>query len=279
MLSMWKLLTATTLLSSVVFAQSSDDMLIKHLEKNFKNNPSIKELSVHIVDKTTLQKPAGWSGYIVRVDANVVQNGQKKDVSQKMIWFANKEGVLSPELFDMKTGQSLKDLVTPSFKEEFYTKANFLYGNKNAKHKVALFSDPLCPFCRKFIPEAIEEMKKSPEKFAIYYYHLPLEGLHPAAVPLAKAAIVAEHQGKKDVVLNLYKVDVDSRESDVSKILEAFNKTMKTDIKPKDLEQEYVLKQYEADRKIADELMVRGTPSVFFDGKADKTKRKYQKVK
>lgn len=277
MLSMWKLLATTTLLSSALVAQNSDELVKEYLEKNFKNNPNVKSLSITIVDKTPLVDPKGWEGYIIRVDATVEAQGQKRDVSQKMVYFA-KDNILAPDLFDMDTGESLKGLVQPSFKKEFYTKENLIYGDVNAKHRVAIFSDPLCPFCSRFVPKAIEDMKKDPKKFAIYYYHFPLAGLHPAAVELAKAAIVVEQNGRKNVVLDLYKVKIDSKERDVKKILAAFNKTLGTKVQEKDLLKASVVKQFEEDQRIAREMMVQGTPTLFFDDKLDKTKRKYEKA-
>jgi protein-disulfide isomerase len=71
--------------------------------------------------------------------------------------------------------------IAPEFKSEFYKKSNLISGDENSKHKVAIFSDPLCPFCKKFVPQAMEYMKKYPKEFALYYYHLPLATLHPAA--------------------------------------------------------------------------------------------------
>ena len=195
-----------------------------------------------------------------------------------MIWFSNGE-TISPDLLNLKSGRSYKTTVTPSFTEEFYKKENLIYGNANAKHRVAIFSDPLCPFCRRFVPEAIKKMKKEPNKFAIYYYHFPLASLHPAAVDLVKAAVVAEMQGKKDVVLKLYTVDVKANEKDVNKILAAFNSVFKTKITPADLKSEAVMKHIKSDMNIASELMVNGTSTMFFDDKLDKSKRKFEKAK
>jgi thiol:disulfide interchange protein DsbC len=277
MLSMWKLLATTTLLSSALLAQNNDKQIVEYLETNFKNNPNIKSLEIDIVDKTVLETPKEWTGYMLRLDAIVDDKGKERKVSQKMVWFA-KDNVLAPDLIDMDTGESLKNMVQPSFKKEFYKKENLIYGKADAKHRVAIFSDPLCPFCSQFVPKAIEDMKKDPKKFAIYYYHFPLAGLHPAAVELAKAAIVAEQQGKKNVVLDLYKVKINSKERDVEKILAAFNKTLGTKITPSDLEKPSVLKRFNEEQHIAEELMVQGTPTLFFDDKLDKTKRKYEKV-
>jgi len=278
MLSMLKLLATALLLSSLLEASTSNVEIENFLKKSFSANPNIKKLSVKVKQEISLEKVKGWSAFVVSVNATVKAKEGTKDVKQKMIWFSNGD-TISPDLIDMKTGVSLKDSVSPSFEAKHYKKENLIYGNADAKHRVAIFSDPLCPFCRTFVPKAINSMKKNPKKFAIYYYHFPLPSLHPAAVELVKAAAAAELQGEKDVVLKLYKVEVDSREKDVNKILTAFNKVFKTKIKPSDLKSKAVMEHINSDLDIADALMVGGTPTMFFDDKLDKTKRKYEKAK
>ena len=283
MLSMLKLSLTTLLLSSSLFASSQDADLKEFLTNKFKNNPRILELTVDIVDKTLVKdleaKNAenNWYAYVLKVKAKVKNKDKKQDLTQKMIWFSNGT-IITQDFIDMDTGDSLKDNY-PSFDDAYYKAENLIYGNANAKHKVVIFSDPLCPFCKRFVPKAIKEMKKQPEKFAIYYFHFPLALLHPASPILTKAAIVAEKKGVKDVVLKLYTVKIDYKETDVKKILKAFNKTMKTDITSKDIESKEVKMQVKLDEKIADDAMVGGTPTVFFDGKLDKTKKKYKEVK
>ena len=275
MSSMLKLSATALLLSS--FLHANDAKVSDFLKKSFKENPNIVKLDVTIADKSKVDALKGWEAYIVKIDATIKAQNEEKNVSQKMIWFSNGD-LITQDLVDMKTGTSLKESIVPTFKAEFYDKANLIYGSPDAKHKVAIFSDPLCPFCRSFVPKAIEDMKKDPKKFAIYYYHFPLASLHPAAVALTKAAIAAELQGRKDVVLDLYKVQVDARESDIQKILDAFNKTLGTKITPADITNPEVLKHFNFGLNVADEMMVQGTPSVFFDGKADKSKTMYKKV-
>jgi len=274
---MLKLLAITLLVNSSVFALTTDETVIKFLEKSFKGNPKIVALKVNIADKVAVQSMQGWSAYIVDIDATVKAEPKERQVKQKMIWFSNGQ-LITQDLIDLKTGDSLKDAVSPAFKKEYYKKENLIYGDADAKHKVAIFSDPLCPYCKNFVPKAIEFMKKDAKKFAIYYYHFPLSSLHPAAVQLVKAASVLQMRGYKDVVLNLYKLEIDAREKDVNKILAAFNKTFKTELKAEDLTSEAVVQNYENDMKIADEVMVQGTPTMFFDGKLDKSKRKYEKA-
>ncbi len=276
---MLKLLaTALLLTSSSLFASSSDKVVEKFLEKKFKANPNIISLKVKVKEKVSIKKLQGWDAYIVNVDAMVKAKPKNRKVSQKMIWFYNGE-YITQDFISVKTGMSLKDLVTPPFKDEYYKKENLIYGNANAKHKIAIFSDPLCPFCREFVPKALKDMKQKPDTFAIYYYHFPLPSLHPAAVELAKAAIAAELQGRKDVILNLYKVKLNPKERDVKKILKAFNKALGTDIKPADIQSPAVEAQYKKDLELADLIMVQGTPTMYFDGKVDKSKKKYKKVK
>ena len=275
MSSMLKLSATALLLSS--FLHANDAKVSDFLKKSFSQNPNIVKLDVTIADKSKVDALKGWEAYIVKIDATIKAQNEEKNVSQKMIWFSNGD-LITQDLVDMKTGTSLKESIVPTFKAEFYDKANLIYGSPDAKHKVAIFSDPLCPFCRSFVPKAIEDMKKDPKKFAIYYYHFPLASLHPAAVALTKAAIAAELQGRKDVVLDLYKVQVDARESDIQKILDAFNKTLGTKITPADITNPEVLKHFNFGLNVADEMMVQGTPSVFFDGKADKSKTMYKKV-
>jgi thiol:disulfide interchange protein DsbC len=278
MLSMLKLLATTLLLSSTLFASSKSDRVEDFLEQTFHNNPAILELKVKVVDEVPIKELKGWSGVIVSVDALVNAKPKARNIKQKMIWFTNGE-VITKDLTDMSTGESFTQLVAPSFKSEYYKDENRIYGNANAKHKVAIFSDPLCPFCRSFVPGAIKEIKKSPDKFALYYYNYPLKSLHPASEPLVKAAIAAELKGVRDVTLNLYKIKINPKEKNINKILAAFNATMKTDIKPSDLKSPAVLKFYNDGLDLASELMVQGTPTVYFDGKLDRTKKAYKKVK
>lgn len=277
MLSMLKLLVATLLLSSVLGA-NQNKIVEEYLEELFDNNPNITSLKVKVVDNLDVESMKGWEAVVINVTGVLKQNNTSRNIKQKMVWFTDGV-VITKDLTNMKTSESLRDLLNPEFKQSFYKKENLIYGNEDAKHKVVLFSDPLCPFCRNFVPSAINYMKRKPNKFAVYYFHFPLPSIHPASIELSQAAIAAELKGHKNVVLNMYKVEIDPKERDVNKILKAFNKTMKTDIKPADLRTKEVMEGFASDMEIADNLMVQGTPTVFLDGKLDRTKKKYQKVK
>jgi predicted DsbA family dithiol-disulfide isomerase len=275
---MLKLLSAIILLSSISYAETISEKVEDFLVEEFEDNPRITNIDAEVVDVVEIPKPKNFKAYIVLVKASVKSGAKERKVAQRMVYFSD-GNVITKELTDLSSGISMVDYVKPDFKKEFYKKENLIYGNADAKHRVAFFSDPLCPFCRGFVPKAIEEMRKQPNKFAIYYYHFPLDRIHPASVPLVKAAIAAELLGKKDVVLNLYKVKVNAREKNINTILNAFNKAMGTNIVPADLESRDVKNYIARDLQIANYLMIGGTPTVYFDDKIDDTKKKYTKVK
>ncbi len=274
---MWKLLATTLLLSSLAYAQSASDNVSDFLEDQFSTNERLKSVDVKIDSVVPVKEVKGWNAYIVDVKA-VLKQRPKKIINQKMIWFSNGD-VITKDLVDLKSGQNLLEVVKPQFKDAYYRPENLIYGNKDAAHKIVIFSDPLCPFCKGFVPGALQNLKKEPNKFAVYYYHFPLLRLHPASATLVKAAVAAELQGVKDVVLRLYTVKVNPREKDVNKILAAFNKVEGTKITVADINSEAVKKQTKNDVDVARDLMVAGTPTVYLDGKIDNTKKKYLKVK
>ncbi|MEA3373659.1 MAG: thioredoxin domain-containing protein [Campylobacterota bacterium] len=269
-------LSAILLLSISLFGSAESD-LIGFLKKNFERNPNLVSTDIKVIEKVPMQELKGWTAYIVLIKANIKAGESTKSIRQRMVYFSNGT-IMAQDLTNIKTGQPLSSTLAPKFKPEFYTKENRIYGNADAEHKVAIFSDPLCPFCRRFVPEAINEMRAHPDKVAIYYYHLPLASMHPAAVALTKAAIAAEHQGRRDVVLNMYKVEVNARETDETKILAAFNKTLNTNIKVTDIHTPEVEAQFKHDQNVVMNLMVNGTPTLYFDGVKDASKKKYKAV-
>ncbi len=273
---MLKLLSTTLLLSSFVYASTSEK-ISDFLEDKFSENPRLESVHVKVEDVTPLKQLPQWNAYILDVSA-VLKMKPKQTIHQKMIWFSNGE-MITKDLTDINTGESLVEHVKPKVKAKNYTKENLIYGNTNARHKVVIFSDPLCPFCRGFVPGAVKTMKKEPQKYAIYYYHFPLARLHPASVTLVKAAVAAELQGVKDVILKLYNVKINPRERNTQKILDAFNAAEGTKITLNNIKNSQVLKQLQHDKMVASDLMVSGTPTVYLDGTIDNTKKKYLKVK
>jgi len=276
-MSLMSKLSAIALLGTSLFAASNAEVE-SFLKKQIGANPAVKSLEVKVVDKKPLVNPKGWDAMVINLKATLKQGKTDRPITQRMVYFISGD-YLTADLTNVKTGKQLKNSIAPDFKPEYYKKSHLIYGDENAAHKVAIFSDPLCPFCRKFVPSAIEYMKKYPDKFAIYYYHLPLESLHPASVTLTKAELAAEREGRQNTILEMYKVKIGARETDKQKILDAFNKQLGTKITLKEIESPAIKKHSSFDLSVAQNMMVNGTPTMFFDGKKDATKTKYKAVK
>ncbi len=268
-----KFLSISILLSASLYANNSDDNIIEFEQKRVAQNPNIEVKDIKINTKKELPIK-GWNGYILDVEAKV----QGKELKVKDILFSDGK-YIALDLIDSETGKSLKDIVTPNLTAKYYDKSKLIAGNHNAKDKIVIFSDPLCPFCQDYVPEVIKHVNKNSDTIALYYYHFPLS-IHPAATPLSKLAEIAKHKGIKDVELKVYQTNwetyFDSKSSDEKKILEAFNKELKTSIKLEEISTNEINSSIEKDLSMGDEIMVAGTPTIFINDVKDSTKLKYE---
>ena len=267
-----KILSISILIASSLYA-SNDESIVDFEKKRISQNPNVEVKSIKINTKKELPLN-GWYGYILDVEANV----QGKSINAKDILFSDGK-YISLELIDSETGKSLKDLVTPNLTDSFHDKSKLITGNHNAKDKIVLFSDPLCPFCKDYVPDVIKYVNKNSDSIALYYYNFPLS-IHPAATPLSKLIEVAKHKGIKDVELRAYEIDwepyFDVKTTDEKKILEAFNKEFKTNIKLEEISTNEIKALIEKDISMGEEVMVTGTPTIFVNKVKDSTKLKYE---
>ncbi len=273
MLSMLKLSTIAVVLSSALFANSIDDRVLAFEKQRVSANPrvQIEDVSIFFKKETSVK---GWSGYVFNIKANV----QGKMINAKDIIFSNGE-VISPELIDIKTGASLKSQMVPTLTENYYDKKHLIAGTHNAKNKIVVFSDPLCPFCMDLIPDVIKHVNKNPKNIALYYYHFPLLRIHPAAGPMSQIMAVAESKGVKNVTLKTYEGDFDKyfevKETDTAKILKGMNAVLGTNITLEEVNKVSLDK----DIKMGEDMMVQGTPTIYINGEIDNTRLKYEKLK
>ena len=269
-----KILSISILLSSALYSTSSDENVINFEQKRISQNPNVKIKNIKISTKKELPLK-GWNGYILDVEATV----QGKDINAKDILFSDGK-YISLELIDSETGKSLKDLVTPNLTDNYHDKSKLIAGNHNAKDKIVIFSDPLCPFCKDYVPDVIKYVNKNSNNIALYYYHFPLMALHPAAGILVKLIDIAKEKGIKDAELKAYQIDwekhFDSKSTDDKKILEAFNKEFKTTIKAEELNADKINSVIEKDISMGEEAMVAGTPTIFINGVKDSSRIKYE---
>ncbi|MDN5092847.1 DsbA family protein [Aliarcobacter butzleri] len=267
-----KILSLSVILSASLFA--NDSTVVDFEKKRVAQNPNVKVKDVKVNTKKDLPL-AGWNGYILDVEAIV----QEKSLKVKDILFSNGD-YFALDLIDAKTGKSLKDLVTPNLTSNYYDKTKLIAGNHNAKDKIVVFSDPLCPFCMEYIPEVINYVNKNSNSIALYYYAFPLVQIHPASEALSKVIEVAKNKGVKDIELKAYKTDWETyfspKENDEKKILEAFNKELKTNIKLEEIASKDINEKLSKDMSMGEEVMVTGTPTIFVNGVKDTTRELYK---
>lgn len=271
------IIVASSLMLSSTFANDSIDAnVLKFENERFSKNKRVEIKDVKINTKKEMPQK-GWYGYIIDIDAKMAG----KDIKAKDIVFSDGQ-LIAPELFDIKTGMALKDLMNPVLNDSYYDKSKLIAGNPDAKDKLVIFSDPLCPFCMDYVPDVINYVKKNEKKIALYYYHFPLFKIHPAAGPLAALMILAKKDGMKDVELKVYKADwekyFESNEQDALKVINGFNKEFKTSYTIDDIKKKEVSEEMTHDIRMGDEVMVQGTPTIFVNGERDKSKLKYDKL-
>ena len=274
---MLKLLAITLLLSSFLNASTTSQKIEKFLDNEFGDNPRITKLDVKVIEVKPLKDLKGWDAYIVALEV-VLKDKPKETIKERMIWFSNGQ-VITEKLNELSNSESYNEMVKPDFQASYYTKENLIYGNENAKHKIVIFSDPLCPFCTDFAPPAMEYMKKYPKTFAVYYYHYPILNIHPASATIIRAAVVAERKGVKNVAVNMYKTKVDPREKDIEKILREFNKVVGSNVTQQEIMSASVNAHILHDQEVARKVFVSGTPTIYVDGKIDKTRKLYKSIK
>jgi predicted DsbA family dithiol-disulfide isomerase len=273
---MLKLLTISTLLTSSVFASIDGDIL-RYEKHRVSANPNIELQNIDIGYKKKLSKD--WWGYSFDIKISVPSKDGKKTVDVKDIIFTDGK-VVATELRDIKTNMSLKDIMVPELTDIYYNKKHLIAGNHNAKHKMVVFSDPLCPFCIENLPAVVEAIKKS-SNMAMYYYDFPLLSIHPAADTITRYMVLAKEKNISDVVYKIYTSKLeekfDVRVNDPEIIVPALNKIYGLNLTVQEVMSEYTKTQVQKDIKMGDDVMVRGTPTIFFDGKYDPSREKFKR--
>jgi len=263
---------ASLLLSSSLLASVEVDKKVLTFEKQrLSQNQGIQLKNIDINKKEALSLK-GWYGYVLNIQANVQGRGL---VSANDMVFTNGEA-FTMELINMKTGRSFKEALMPKVTNSYYKKDHLIAGNENAKNKVVLFSDPLCPACQQSVPAIIKKVKENAKDVALYYYHFPLLTIHPAADALSRAMHIAKHKGVKNIEEKVYKTDFskyfNARQKNSKIILDGFNKTFKTNITLDEINNINTRNQISSDVKMGENVMVQGTPTIFVNGINDRNR-------
>lgn len=272
---MSKLLMSTVLATATLSANAQPDnkLLIKYVKRSVVKNPQVKVKGVTVLESKTDERLPGWTILLTTMDLEY----QKKEIHAPEMMFV-KDGLITGHLVNLKTGNDYRDEIKPSVPESYYDDAHLLFGNKDAAHKIVVFSDPQCPFCQEIVPEIFKASKENPTKVAVYYYHLPLLRIHPVSDILTRVMHVAQHEGKMDVVEKIYSLKIDPRETDMTKILAAVKSHTGYSVTAAQVDAKEIKAAMQADEMAASKMMVSGTPTIYVDGKWDKMRDGYKKL-
>ena len=273
---MLKLSTITAIATSLLI--SSDFNVTNYIKNDLIKNPNIKVNSVKILGSKELKDHKDWKAYMVLMKLNI---RGKEDTFPETIIVNEKESLVAtlstPGLYDYKQKKNLGSDIRPILGNDYYQDSHLIAGKKDAKHKLVVFSDPKCPFCMKYVPQIYKDVKEHPDTFALYYYHMPLLRLHPVSKTLTKAMEVLQKQGKIDDAMKMYNINIDYKETNETKILDAINKQFNLKLTKDEINKPEILEQLKKDKEMAESVMLRGTPTVYLDGKFDKEVTSYKK--
>ncbi len=210
---------------------------------------------------------------LAKADALIKSGTSAKDVYGKMI--ADGKEFTPPPPLDPKVNN-------------FDYDGSPILGDKNAKIKIVEYKDFQCPFCAKIIP-TLKQVQKEVPGVAIVFKHFPLSSqcnpkmsrdMHPAACQAMYWAMAAQDQGKfwemEDLIYNNYGTmmppdgDLAARQAAQLVKLKGWAKDAGVDVAKAE---KYVTdKKYQSrldkDLKEAEGAEVRGTPSLYINGRS-----------
>jgi len=257
-----------------VFAvsQQSVEYYVKQYIENKMHSPveKVETLSHYMVGGTQ-----GWEAYFLNLEVKIKMGKvyRIKSVSQ-VVFTKGKQIAFS--LKDKK-GRDYAKILKPKVPQEAYDDEHLLVGNKNATHKILVFSDPFCPFCQEIVPQIIKSVQDNPDKFALYYYHLPLLRIHPASSVVTKAMYIFQKQGKLKELVDMYHLLVSERERNEAVILQAIKNKTGITLTSEQINAPEIQEALAFDNAMKKRLMVTGTPTIFIDGIWDPTRKAYKK--
>jgi len=273
---MSKLLSATLIATLSLSAASTESEVKDYIKKHLVKSPRIKVGEVEIIEKLSPAELKGWDVYFVNIHAQIQQTPTVTDKVTVPETIFVKDGFAANTLIDMKTGKDYHKELKPSLDPSVYDDKHLFAGNKNAKHKIVIFSDPQCPFCQEKVPEIYKAVKEHPETFALYYYHFPLLKIHPVSDIITRAMLVEQEKKNFDKVIDMYTLDVNPRELNLTKVVNKLNQQFNLNLTEAEIDSDKIAQELRHDKEVATKTMVSGTPTIYFDGQWDKSRNKYK---
>jgi len=263
----------------------SDNDVKGYMKRYVETKMKSQVIRVDIISTYPIEDAKGWSVYFLsmRVKVKLGDSYQEAIVPQTVFVKGDRITLkLMKKAKRKKDGtmgksKSYSKLLKPKVPSDAYDDAHFLLGSKDAPHKIIFFSDPFCPFCKAKVVEIVDVVKKNPKIYALYYYHLPLVKIHPAAEITSRAMLVFQKRGDIDNMLKLYRIFVEPTETDMNKILHAIKLKTGVQLTKADIEAPEITEALRADMAMRRRLQVTGTPTIFIDGKWDRLRKEFKK--
>jgi protein-disulfide isomerase len=256
---------------------------IKKFKKSlYKDNKDITDIKITIIKHTPLIDDKEWGDKWQAYTLEISFKYKKKDVDLNQIIFSDGR-FIAPDLLNIDTFYTIKDKFGKKLTTKHYNKKHLIAGNIKAKHKLVIFSDPLCPFCKKFIPGLIDFTKKHKKEVGLYYYNFPLTSIHPYSEIIDKMILVAKKRHIMPIADIKYKIYTSKLDAHMSKkdIIDGVNKILKLKgkkaISQKDFTKD-IEKTIKQDKKLAIELLIGGTPTLYTNGIKDSQRKAYMKI-
>ncbi len=189
---------------------------------------------------------------------NNIQKTQKEILAKTITIQENQEKIL-------KFFQPKKSAVDYNKRYNIPTGNSPIKGNKNAPVTIVEFSDFQCPYCAALQSTLKEVLKAYPKQVKLVYKHFPLS-FHRQARNAAKASLAAKEQGKfwemHDVIFENYNKLSEEKFKEFAAQLGLNVKQFIADYNSNKYDQ-----QIQQDISIANNVGVRGTPTLFANGK------------
>ncbi len=273
---MSKLLSLAVVTTLSVSAGTDADDVKDYVKKHMIKNDKVKVNKVEIISSKVLETPKGWEVFFLNIHATVQKSKTIFDKVTVPETLFVKDGYTVPTLINLETGEDYKTLLKPQLSKDIYSEKHLVAGNKDAKHKLVVFSDPQCPFCQTKVPEIYKAVMENPKTFALYYFHFPLLRIHPVSDIITRAMLVEQNKGNNAKAMEFYSLKVNPREVNATKVLAMINKKYNVNITEKEINTEEISKEIRFDKEMATKSMVSGTPTVYVDGKWDPSRNKYK---
>ena len=253
---------------------------LKRYMKNYieqKMNSPVKKIDV--ISNYFIDEVPDWEVYFLSMKVDITMGGKTKTSTVPQVVFTKGNQItfkLMKKGLNGKKNINYAKLLKPKVPKSAYDDAHFIAGSKDAPHKILIFSDPFCPYCQEKVPEVIKVVKANPKIYGLYYYHLPLLKIHPAANLTTKAMHLFHKKGEIDNMMKLYDLFLEPTEKDPKEIIKAIKEKTGTTFTLKELSTQALKNAIKVDLKMRKKLQVTSTPTIFIDGIWDKKREKYK---